>query len=155
MKAKILEVYGYHSRGFNIEIGNILNVWRIDGDNVYVESKNRHVVHFHKWMVQIETNRQRLRTFLDKNKANKQRLSLALGKSKSWLSTMCYDSKREDIADDTLNNIMSMLAIDWQSTKPLSVSTAGYVPYTTIPANYSRPQDKQCLLDAFFNGDVK
>lgn len=155
MKAKILEVYQYHTDDFNIKIGDVLKILRIDGDDVYVESEKGYGVHFYNYMVQIGTNRQRLRTFLDQNKANKQRLSLALGKSKSWLSTMCYDSKREDIADETLDNIMSMLTIDWQSTKPLHVTTAGYVPYTTIPANYSRPQDKQRLLDAFFNGDVK
>ena len=163
MKVRVPNNFKQPYNGYYLKAGDVFEVESIDNMG-YFHTKTgglfcslKHCAHLNgmDWVLIKETNRQRLRTFLDQNKANKQRLSLALGKSKSWLSTMCYESKREDIADETLTNIMGMLTIDWQSTSPLYVATAGYVPYTTIPANYSRPQDKQRLLGAFFNGDVK
>lgn len=104
---------------------------------------------------ELETNRQILNNFLKERNINKSQASLMLGKSRCWLATMTYDSKRDDIKQKSLDRIIAALSIDWKSTNRVQVSTKGYVPYTTAPCGYKRPQDKARLMQAYFNGEVK
>lgn len=110
--------------------------------------------HYSEFKV-LDTNRQTLNNFLKEKNINKSQASLMLGKSRCWLATMTYDSKRDDIKQKSLDRIIAALSIDWTSKNKVHVSTKGYVPYTTAPCGYKRPQDKARLMQAYLNGEVK
>lgn len=133
--------------------GYSFNLINDDGDKCLCLLKECSHLNDMDWI--IVNNRATLKDFITKNQIDMKATSLMLGKSKSWLATMCYESKRDDIKQSSLDRIIAALSIDWASKTPVMVNSKGYVPYSTIPANYSRTQDKARLMRAYLNGEVK
>lgn len=83
--------------------------------------------------------------------ANLSRLSIALGKHRSYLNKMI----QQGVSDKTYNKIKSKLTIDWNSDKPLHVNDGKHVPYTVKPVNCKQPKQQEWLQSLMMSGCVK
>lgn len=82
---------------------------------------------------------------------NLSRLSMALGKHRSYLNKMI----QQGVSDELYERIKSKITIDWTSEKPLHVNDNKHVPYTVKPVNCVLPKHKEWLQELMMNGCVK
>lgn len=82
---------------------------------------------------------------------NLSRLSMALGKHRSYLNKMI----QQGVSDELYERIKSKITIDWTSEKPLHVNDGKHVPYTVKPVNCVLPKHKEWLQELMMNGCIK
>lgn len=83
--------------------------------------------------------------------ANLARLSIALGKHRSYLNKMI----QQGVSDKTYNKIKDKLTIDWNSDKPLYVNDRKHVPFTIKPISCKQQKHKDWLQSLMMSGCVK
>lgn len=82
---------------------------------------------------------------------NKTRLSVALGKHRSYLNKLIQLGCSEEL----YNEIKSKITIDWTSDKPLHVNDRKHVPFKVKPSNCVLPKHKQWLQELMLKGCIK
>jgi len=82
---------------------------------------------------------------------NLSRLSMALGKHRSYLNKMI----QQGVSGELYERIKSKITIDWTSEKPLHVNDGKHVPYTVKPVNCVLPKHKEWLQELMMNGCIK
>lgn len=115
--------------------------------------KNSSHLNGQDWILIQQTNREKLRDFITANNIRTNAVSRALGYKKNWLSQHIGRKDRKDMSDETLNNILKKLHIDWASDQWLTVKAE--VPYRTKPCNYPEGHHRERLQRAFWDGLVK
>lgn len=83
--------------------------------------------------------------------ANLSRLSIALGKHRSYLNKMI----QQGVSNKTYNKIKDKLTIDWNSDKALHVNDGKHVPFTIKPINCKQQKHKDWLQSLMMSGCVK
>lgn len=83
--------------------------------------------------------------------ANLSRLSIALGKHRSYLNKMI----QQGVSNKTYNKIKDKLTIDWNSDKPLYVNDRKHVPFTIKPISCKQEKHKEWLQSLMMSGCVK
>lgn len=82
---------------------------------------------------------------------NHSRLSLAMGKHRSYINTMI----KQGVSDKLFNKIKDLVTIDWNSDKPLYVNDGKHVPFTIKPISCKQDKHKEWLQSLMMKGCIK